>query len=317
MEQKQSAVGVGKTRMELCDMNDSINSKYINRFCWPLLTEWVFALVFYFGAIAMSITGSISLVVGSVTVCLSYFALFNSMHAAAHRHFSGGLKKHRWIDKTIGKISGLLIQIPYGPFAKIHMEHHKNTGVFGSDPDFLPFPSFRMMNKYFFISYSVQVGATIPFFNKYMIKRLPKIIRQRLEARKDKTISRQIGSTVIILVATVVSGYGAYGLWLFFFPFILQRYFLIACFMWLPHLSLKSSKYENTRSLITPVINRLSFMKLVDFHMEHHLYPSVPSSYLRKLHFEISGELDENKAVYVGRFSKKPWRPSRAGAASR
>jgi fatty acid desaturase len=298
--------------MELHKMNDSVTEKYSKRFCLPLLAEWVVALVFYFGAIVMSLVGSISLIVGSIIVCLSYFALFNSMHAAAHRHFSGGIKKYRWVDNSIGKISGLLIQVPYRPFANIHMEHHKNTGVFGSDPDFLPFPSFRMMNKYFFISYSVQVGATIPIFNKYMIKRLPKIIRQRLEARKDKAISKQIGATVIIFIATIASGYGAYGLWLFFFPFIMQRYFLIACFMWLPHLSLKSGRYENTRSLITPVVNRISFMKLVDFHLEHHLYPSVPSSYLRKLHFEILDELDQNKAIYTSRFTRKPWKKQSA-----
>jgi fatty acid desaturase len=316
MEQKQSAVGVGKTRMELCDMNDSINSKYINRFCWPLLTEWVFALVFYFGAIAMSITGSISLVVGSVTVCLSYFALFNSMHAAAHRHFSGGLKKYRWIDESIGRITGVLTQVPYRPFAKIHIAHHKNTGVFGADPDFVPFPSFRLMNKYYFLSYLLQVGSIIPIFNKFMMKRLPKFIRQRLEFRKDKIINRQLAITLLIVLTTFAAGYGSYGLWLFYFPFLLQRYMLMVGFMWLPHVSGFSGRYVNTRSLITPIINRISFMKLIDFHAEHHLYPSVPSSYLRKLHFEIIDELDENKVVYVGRFNKKPWKPSRAGTVA-
>jgi fatty acid desaturase len=34
-------------------------------------------------------------------------------------------------------------------------------------------------------------------------------------------------------------------------------------------------------------------MKLVDFHMEHHLFPSVPSSHLRKVHFDVLGVLDE------------------------
>ena len=115
---------IESTGLEFFKMNDSISSKYSNRLCLPLLTEWVVALVFYFGAITMSITGSISLIAGSVTVCLSCFAFFNSMHAAAHRHFSGGIKKYRWIDESIGRITGVLTQIPYRPFAKMHMAHH-------------------------------------------------------------------------------------------------------------------------------------------------------------------------------------------------
>lgn len=288
-------------------MNGSVANKYSRKFCLPLLVEWIVALVFYFAAITMSIVGSISLIAGSVIVCLSYFALFNSMHAAAHRHFSGGLKKYRWIDKTIGKISGLLIQIPYGPFAKIHLDHHKNTGVFGSDPDFVPFPSLRLMNKYYLLSYLMQVGSIIPIFNKQMIKRLPKFIRQRLEFRRNKTIDRQLAITLVTVLATVLTGYGHYGLLLIYFPFLLQRYVLMVYFMWLPHVSGSSDRYKNTRSLITPLINRVSFIKLMDFHTEHHLYPSVPSSYLRKLHFDIIDELDENKVIYVGRFTRKPW----------
>ena len=297
-------------------MNDLISSKYSNRLCLPLLTEWVVALVFYFGAITMSITGSISLIAGSVTVCLSCFAFFNSMHAAAHRHFSGGIKKYRWIDESIGRITGVLTQIPYRPFAKMHMAHHKNTGVFRADPDFAGLQSFKLVNKYYFLSYLVQVGSIIPIFNKFMIKRLPEVVQEALEFRKDKTINRQLAITLLVVLTTFATGYGSYGLWLFYFPFLLQRYVLILVFMWLPHVSGLSGRYENTRSLITPIINRISFIKLVDFHAEHHLYPSVPSSYLRKLHFEIIDELDENKVVYVSRFNKKPWKPSRAGTVA-
>jgi len=282
--------------------------KYTNKFCKPLLVEWFAGLLFYFIAVALTIDGSIPLAIGSITICLSYFILFNSMHAAAHRHFSGGLSKYLWVDKTIGKTSGVLTQIPYKPFANLHIEHHKNTGTFGSDPDFIPFPSFRLMNRYYFLSYLIQVGSIIPIFNKYMIKRLPKFVRQRLEFRKNKTIDRQLGITLLVVLATVVTGYGSYGLWLIYFPFLLQRYVLMVLFMWLPHVSGTSDRYKNTRSLITPLINRVSFIKLVDFHTEHHLYPSVPSSYLRKLHFEIIDELEENKVVILGRFNRKPWK---------
>jgi beta-carotene hydroxylase len=289
-------------------MDNSVTNKYSKKFCLPLLVEWFIAVLFYFGAITMSIGGSISLVVGSIIVCLSYFSLFNSMHSSAHRHFSGGLNKHRWVDKTIGQISGLLIQIPFKPFRKIHLEHHNNTNIKGIDPDYTQHKKFSEINKYVFLSYLIQVAISFPFLGQRFLKRLPAPIQKRLKNRRHKSITMQIRATYAILIVSVFLGYGAYAFWLLLFPYLVQRYYLAIAFMWMPHISGDSSRYGNTRNLVTPLINGISFMKLVDFHTEHHLYPSIPSSYLRKLHFEIIDELDENKVIYIGRFNKKPWK---------
>ena len=238
-------------------------------------------------------------------MCLSYFLLFNSIHSSVHRHISGNKEKYRWLDKIIGRTSGFLTQISFRQFAKIHLEHHNNTNIKGVDPDYTQHKKFSGINKYVLLSYLIQVAISIPFLGERFRKRLPAQIQKRLKNREDKSITIQIRATYTILIVSTIFGFGAYAFWLLLFPYLLLRYFTQIAFQWLPHISGDSSRYKNTRDLVTPLINRVSFMKLVDFHMEHHLFPSVPSTKLRKVHFEIVDVLDENNSIYINRFTRK------------
>ena len=289
-----------------------ITAKYTNKFCKPIFAEWLTGLVLYVGAIVLTLSNFVSLFFGSLIMCLSYLILFNSVHEAGHRHFSLNIKKYRWIDVAIGNVSAFLTQMSYGSFTKMHLEHHKNTNIRGSDPDFLPNLSFRLINRYFVLSYFLRTVLATPLLGAFVEKKLPPYIIKKWEFRKNNGTlmytDNQVRITHFIVLATIFAGYGKYGFWLIFFPYILNRYILMVVFMWLPHRSEESTRYKNTRNQITPFLNRFSIIKGIDFHLEHHLYPSVPSSHLRKLHFEVLEDLDRNKAVYVGRFTGKPWK---------
>ena len=288
-----------------------VTAKYTDSFCKSLFVEWVIGLIVYILAIALSINHSISLPIGSAIIFLSYIAMFNAIHSASHNHFSRNISKYKWMDRAIGEISANLTHISYEPFRKTHAEHHKHTNVRDMDPDFLPNFKSGKLFLYVFLFTLMRVFLAIPFLGKILIKTLPSKISQRWEYRRKigffiQTDNRTRTFCMIILM-TILTGYGAYGFWLVFLPHILQTYIIVFVFMWLPHRSRKPSRYENTRDQITPLINRASFfVAAIDFHMEHHLYPSVPQPYLRKLHFEILDELDKNKAVYVSRFTGKP-----------
>jgi fatty acid desaturase len=288
-----------------------ITAKYTDSFCKSLFVEWVIGLIVYILAIALSINHSISLPIGSAIIFLSYIAMFNALHSASHNHFSRNISKYKWIDRAVGEISANLVHISYEPFRKTHAEHHKHTNVRDMDPDFLPNYKSRKLFLYVLLITLVRVFSAIPFLGRILIKTLSSKISQRWESRKKLGFFIQTDNrtriTCMIILTTILTGYGAYGFWLVFLPYILLTYTIAFVFMWLPHRSRKPSRYENTRDQITPLINRVSFFAAaIDFHMEHHLYPSVPQPYLRKLHFEILDELDENKAVYVSRFTGKP-----------
>ena len=286
-------------------------SKYTRNFSWPLVFEWIMGLMLYVGALVLSFNGTVPLFIGSTIMFLSYLLLFNSMHGAGHKHFSRNIKRNRWMDTVIGEVSANLIHISYNPFTKMHLEHHRNTNVRDLDPDFLPNFKFGMLNLFFIFSSIIRIVAAVPIIGKAIIKMLPKTVEHKWESRKKDGLllytDNRTRVTHIIILAFIFLGYGSYGFWLVFLPFTLHRYTLMIVFMWLPHRSRKSAKYENSRDQITPLLNRLSFMKGLDFHLEHHLYPSIPTSHLRKLHFEIRDDLDKNKGSYLGRFSGKPW----------
>lgn len=290
-----------------------ITAKYTNSFCKSLFAEWVIGLIVYILAIALSINHSISLPIGSAIMFLSYNILFTSMHAAGHKHFSRNISKYEWMDRVIGEVSGTLIQVSCKSWTKRHNEHHEHTNVRDMDPDFLP--NFKSRKLFLFVILATLMRAVlaIPFLGKKIIKMLPSSIRQPWESRKKNELfihtDNKTRTTYAIILTTILSGYGAYGFWLVFLPFILHSYAMVIIFMWLPHRSRKSSKYEDTRDQITPLLNRTALFIGADFHLDHHLYPSVPCPYLRKLHFEILEDLDRNKAVCVGRFTGKPWKP--------
>jgi ring-1,2-phenylacetyl-CoA epoxidase subunit PaaE len=287
-----------------------ISQKYTGKFCKSLFLEFAIGLIFYVGSIALSISHSVSLFTASIIICLSHIVLFNSMHSAIHRHFSRNVKKNLWIDKLIGNTSAILIHISYKPFADLHIRHHKNTNQIGLDPDFIPNITLKLINKYFLVLYVIRTISAIPILRKAMFKLLPLSVTEKLEFRKKNGTPMYTNKKIIIthgaIFATILTGYGAYGFWLIFVPLLVNQYILVVFFMWLPHKAGNTGRHQDTRDQITPLLNRLSFVKVVDFHLEHHLYPSVPSSYLRKLHFEILDDLNKNKGVYVGRFTGKP-----------
>jgi fatty acid desaturase len=266
-------------------------------------------LMLYVGALVLSFNGTVPLFIGSTIMFLSYLLLFNSMHSAIHRHFSRNVKKNLWIDKLIGNTSAILIHISYKPFADLHIRHHKNTNQIGLDPDFIPNITLKLINKYFLVLYVIRTISAIPILRKAMFKLLPLSVAEKLEFRRKNGTPMYTNKKIIIthgaIFATILTGYGAYGFWLIFVPLLVNQYILVVFFMWLPHKAGNTGRYQDTRDQMTPILNRLSFVKVVDFHLEHHLHPSVPSPYLRKLHFEILNDLDKNKGVYVGRFTGK------------
>jgi fatty acid desaturase len=287
-----------------------ITAKYTNSFCKLIFVEWAIGLIVYILAIALSINHSVSLPIGSAIMFLSYNILFTSMHAAGHGHFSRNISKYKWMDRVIGEVSANLIQVSYKFWTNRHNEHHQHTNVRDMDPDFLPNFKSRKLFSYVILATLMRAVFAIPFLGKITFKKMPSKIREPWESRKTKKLfihtDNKTRTTYAIILTTILSGYGAYGFWLVFLPFLLHSYAMVIIFMWLPHRSRKSSKYKDTRDQITPLLNRTVLFIGADFHLEHHLYPSVPCPHLRKLHFEILDELDENKAVCVGRFTGKP-----------
>jgi fatty acid desaturase len=293
----------------MTDTSIDISKKYTGKFCKPLFLEFLMGFTLYFGSIALSISHSVPLFTASIIMCLSYVVLFNSMHSAIHRHFSRNVTKNLWIDEIIGHLSAILIQISYKPFTELHIRHHKHTNTPGLDPDFNPNITLKLINRYFIVLYLIRTISAIPILRTVILKILPTSVAEKAEFRKKNGTpmytNKKIIATHVAILATILTGYGEYGFWLILVPFLVNQYILVVFFMWLPHKAGKTGRYQDTRDNITPLLNRLSFVKVVDFHLEHHLHPSVPSPYLRKLHFEILNDLDKNKGVYVGRFTGK------------
>jgi beta-carotene hydroxylase len=282
-----------------------IIKKYSGRFPKLLVLGWFLGLSMYAGSIFACWFLNFSIFPAFVIASLSSFMLFSSMHSAAHNHFSvGGFKG---LNAFIGHSSATATQFSFTQFAKLHKDHHENTNIKGEDPDYVRLNSPMRAVAYSTKSYFVQVLCAIPVINNVVISRLPKFGRDRIKKYTTSFSIWQVRLTYVVLFASLYFGFAEYVLGLWIIPHLVNRFRLIIFFMWLPHKTGETSFYRNTRAQITPIVDGISFVKEMDYHLIHHLYPSVPLSNLKKVYIELTENLNKNNCAITNRITGEPW----------
>jgi fatty acid desaturase len=202
---------------------------------------------------------------------LGYFS-FSSIHDGLHRAVSS----KGWVNELVSMATVNLL-FPYQPIAVLrwgHMQHHVHTGDPERDPDYPTAHSFAgMLWRGFFWA---DVYYTWNYF-KHSSERPAREVR-------NVKLHLLIGGTVFV-VAAVLLPKEAVIFW--FIASRLTEFFIALVFMYLPHLPhtvvQKDAPYQATLIregcdwLLTPL------MAYQNWHLVHHLYPSVPFYRYKKL----------------------------------
>jgi ferredoxin-NADP reductase/fatty acid desaturase len=197
---------------------------------------------------------------------VSIFVMFTVVHDASHYSISS----KRWVNGAFGRAAMLFVSplISFPGWAFIHIEHHRHTNDDDNDPD-----HFASHGKWWQLPFRF-AAMDAPYLKFYLQNR-------KRRPRREIAESSVLFALSIALVATTLA---SASFWLLAVVYLIpERIAVIVLawwFDWLPHHGLEDTQSENryraTRNrvglewLFTPL------MLSQNYHLVHHLHPSVP-----------------------------------------
>jgi fatty acid desaturase len=264
------------------------------RAAWAVSLQWLVIA----GAVALALRfhhWAVWLVTGMV-IATRQTALGVLMHEAAHYHLSS----RKWLNDWIGDIlCALPIYMTTAGYRYEHMRHHLHTNTpedptwekTQQDRDLLVFPQGALKTLRVFVF--DLLGLHIPRMMRYVrsrtyIHRLMTGGPPRLTAAEH--VRWFLFHAALITFLAVTNGWIPY-LLLWVVPSMTLGTVLFRIRILAEHPATKAvDEIHDTRFVEGTVLERLSIAPLnINYHLEHHLFPSVPCHHLPALHKLLVG----------------------------
>lgn len=268
------------------------NRQYTNTIAYPTIILTVVALGIYVVASFAAVNGLIAVGwVVLVNALMGYF-LFTSMHEAGHKNIAGNKQELKWLNETIGWLSGIPLLAPFYLFKIIHDRHHAHTNDPEEDPDHW-LASKNLLSLLFhsttiFPVYIIQ-GVQLLFFK-------PKVMAKVKRELKISFVVLFLMIAVATLIGSLIGAKWILLLWVL--PAVIAQVLLAIVFDWLPHHPHEhQARFLNTRIFD---IKGLSFLLLgQNYHLIHHLYPRIPFYEYSKIYTELEDKIEEEGTEVV------------------
>ena len=247
------------------------------------------------GSWAAALDGSLPMWLACIINGLASYGMFSVIHDASHRAISS----NKWVNDGIGTI-GLVFLFPYAPMPILrwlHIQHHRFTNA-DNDPDWFTATSPRWQAPFrwaffdgYYMYYYFRYGGE--FVTKFMGVFLTYVV-----------------TALVILSAAIYYGYGLEVLVLWFIPTRIGLLLIDIVFVILPHapgiVKCEDNEYLATTMrmgwewLLTPI------MVYQNYHLIHHLYPTVPFYKMHRVWHLKKDELNKHEVSYQTAFTLEP-----------
>lgn len=229
-------------------------------------------------------------------VGLNTFLMFE--HEAIH----GILFSHRWVNRWVAVALGAAMLIPFSGYRVLHLRHHKYLGSKG-DPD-----------EYRHYSDNVFLLWTRHYIRLAFAPALYPLLLPFLAYRHGSRIARwhilqEIG--IYLILYTFLFGFLPLGLiWqLWLFPLLLAGYMTALRGLSQHAMTDMKDPYLASRTIVPSKVVQ-TMMIHENYHLEHHLFPEIPSYHLEEAHQLIWPRLprvvtDTSYAGFLARFLAK------------
>jgi ferredoxin-NADP reductase/fatty acid desaturase len=238
----------------------------VPKLSWPIVGIFTGALALFaassWAAIGHHAPRPLTIALNAIAI----FVMFTVLHDASHYSISS----KRWVNGVFGRAAMLFVSplISFPGWGFIHIEHHRHTNDDEHDPD-----HFASHGKWWQLPFRF-IAMDAPYLKFYIQNRKRRPRRELAETVALITIS------IAVVATTLVTG----SFWLLAVIYLIpERIAIIVLawwFDWLPHHGLEDTQSENryraTRNrvglewLFTPL------MLSQNYHLVHHLHPSVP-----------------------------------------
>jgi fatty acid desaturase len=223
--------------------------------------------------------------------------LFTLEHEATHRTPFRTV----WLNDWVGRLCGLLLVLPFEWFRAFHMAHHRWTNLPGKDPELAgPKPETRAA--------WVWHVSGLPYWMSEA-RLMADLVRGRVmdgfvaEGAKARIVAEARGMAAVYGLAGVSLLWTDVLLWVWIVPVLLGqpflRLYLLAEHGDCPEVA---NMFENTRTTFTTRAVRWVAWNM-PYHVEHHVWPTVPFHRLPEVHGLMRDELKVTAEGY-GAFTK-------------
>ena len=264
----------------------SVWKSYSGKVAWPTAILAFLCLGTFTGMSAGYALGFVPLWAAMLTNTIVGYVIFTPLHEASHSNIGTRKGSFKWLDSFIGWISGAVLFAPFVAFKVLHLRHHSNTNNPDADPDHWMATSNPLL--------LVLRGLTImPRYYYHFFTYPDKQARDKMPATFLGIIAL---ASIYFAWAFFTSAWHPLLLWVI--PAMLSFMVLAIVFDWLPHYPHRSrDRFHNTRVIPGRILNGMLLGQ--NYHLIHHLYPTVPFYSYRPV-FEQSREFLEKKGAPIG-----------------
>lgn len=244
-------------------------------------TEWFWIILL--AVIANHSTSSIINVVCMLLIATRQHALLTLMHDYSHYQFS---RKRKWLNDLLGDVfTAFPFFITIHGFRRNHQQHHQHCWT-TDDPNYLA--TIAMQRYQFPKSFSQVVGEIFKHCIGYYT--IAELKRYTISAGMSVALPRSTHIQRVIFALTLIAVITAAGWWtaVLLYWIVPLATFLMAILYIRDlgeHFGISNSGIDNARTVLPNCVERLLIAQHgVNFHTEHHCYPSVPFFRLHRLH---------------------------------
>jgi len=271
---------------------------------YHLLEIWgVIALAVYssvvFVPLSAGVIGFLVYLLAVVIIASRQHALTVMTHEGIHKRLSRRLWFNGWLARFT---AGFPVFISLAKWRFIHLYHHQYTHTM-DDPDRAIFARYPLSSQKFIrlllrdlcglnVFSTLKYFIDLPFGMKDFNRRFLGEVRERQYRQTADMVLFVIFWSVVVLGglwfwgSTAAIGFVLY--WLVPYCTFTQMFFRIRGAIEHGNVPDPQNPYQQTRTyLIHPALSSFFAPKQVNYHLEHHLYPSVPFYNLPLLHTEL------------------------------
>ena len=219
--------------------------------------------------------------------------LFTLEHEATHKTPF----RTPWLNEWAGRLAGFLLLLPFEWFRYFHLAHHRWTNIEGRDPELAGGKPEGWRAWAWHVSGLPYWWSEVRLMAALVCGRaegdwLPDGAQRRIVAE-----ARGMAAGYSLVLASLF--WTPVVLWVWIAPVLMGqpvlRLYLLAEHGDCPRVA---NMFENTRTVFTTALVRFLAWNM-PYHVEHHVYPSVPFHRLPALHALIRAELRVTAAGYA------------------
>jgi beta-carotene hydroxylase len=259
-------------------------------FAWHSLGLELGLFLAFGTATGLAAAKTIPLWAGFLVNTVVLYALYTVVHEAVHSNISSRRKDLRWVDTAAGILGCVPLWLFFHQHKRQHMTHHAHTNE-DEDPDiyargtFLGWVFLRLPK------------SLINYFNPVRLYR--DCLRFNCTKREIIYTIATFATYATILLGLIAAGFAWEVLILWFIPWWIGQTVMLTLFTWVPHHDHhETGRYRSTRVSLFPGANFL--MQGQNYHLIHHMIPSVPYYRYEKVFQELRPILEQKNVRIEG-----------------